>query len=88
MNQWISVWKVGGVSALDWSDRMRAVQTYQDGVVEYGILDYEDFDGDGEGNDWPIWDVVVGGKLDELGLTVIGGVRRSIYDFEFFRFID
>jgi hypothetical protein len=69
----------------EWRDHGRFVQTYSDGRIETGILDYEDFYSDGEGGEWPAWQVVIGGVHGAL--EAVGGRRRSIYDFEFCRFV-
>lgn len=72
MTEWVSVW--GGGPPPGYADAGRSIQTYKDGVVTAGTLDYEDSVSDEEGNDYPIWTVTV------------DGVQKSFYDCEFYRF--
>jgi hypothetical protein len=82
MNPWIDSYDF----APDWRDHGRLVQTYADGKVDTGILDYEDFSTGGDGEEYPCWQVVIGGHRGALG--AFGGTRHSLYNFEFCRFID
>lgn len=75
MNSWVDA----DDFSPDWPDHGRFVQTYIDGKIEIGILDYEDFYSDGEGGEWPVWQVVIGGHHGAL--EAMGGERRSLYDF-------
>ncbi|WP_455852703.1 hypothetical protein [Pantoea endophytica] len=55
----------------DWQDDGKSITAISDSSEVSGVLYYDDFGSDGEGNEWPIWRI----KIDS-------GETKSLFDFD------